>query len=113
MLHAIAGTTTITLFILATIIALMNFAFVLFLLPESLHPSRRLSHVPSHVDQRSQQQRKGVARRMAKAMRNVLSQFLLPASLFVPFKLEGRRGRDWNLTLTGVALFLYVFADVS
>ncbi|KAH9956889.1 major facilitator superfamily domain-containing protein [Russula dissimulans] len=111
ILHAISGTTTITLFILAIVIALVNFAFVLFLLPESLHPSRRLSHVPLHVDQRSQQRHKGIIRRMANAMRNVSLQFLRPAALFVPVKLEGRRGRDWNLTLTGVALFLYVFAD--
>jgi hypothetical protein len=46
-------------------------------------------------------------------MRDVTAQFLRPAALFIPLKLEARRVRDWNLTLTGVALFVYVFADVS
>ncbi len=46
-------------------------------------------------------------------MRNVALQFLRPATLFIPLKLEGRRGHDWNLTLTGAALFLYVLSDVS
>lgn len=46
-------------------------------------------------------------------MRDVALQFLRPATLFIPMKLEGRRGRDWNLTLTGAALFIYVLADVS
>jgi len=44
-------------------------------------------------------------------MRDVALQFLRPATLFIPMKLEGRRGRDWNLTLTGAALFIYVLAD--
>lgn len=46
-------------------------------------------------------------------MHDVALQFLRPATLFIPMKLEGRRGRDWNLTLTGAALFIYVLADVS
>jgi hypothetical protein len=65
------------------------------------------------VDYQSPQRRKGVIRRILKAMRGVTTQFLRPAALFIPLKLEARRIRDWNLTLTGVALFLYVFADVS
>ncbi|KAI9507902.1 major facilitator superfamily domain-containing protein [Russula earlei] len=111
VLHAIAGTTTISLFVLAIAIAVTNFAFVLFILPESLARSRRLSHVRSPVDQNLQQQPKGVVRRIGKTLRNMSLQFLRPAALFVPSKLEGRRGRDWNLTLTGVVLFLYMFAD--
>jgi hypothetical protein len=98
--------------VLAIAIALTNLAFVLFIVPESLLPSHRLSHVPSPVDPQSQQQ-PSVVRRVVKVMRNVASQFLRPAALFIPHKLESRRVRDWNLTLTGVALFLYVFADVS
>jgi len=78
-----------SLFVLAIVIALTNFAFALFILPESLPPSRRLS----------------------LTTRQVTLQFLRPAALFIPLRLEGRRGRDWNLTLTGAALFLYVFAD--
>lgn len=113
ILHAITGTTTITLFVISIAVALTNFTFALFILPESLLPYRRLSHVPSLVDPHPEQQRKGVVRRITKTLRNVASQFLRPATLFLPLKLEGRRGRDWNLTLTGAALFLYVFADVS
>lgn len=113
ILHAFTGTTTVTLFVISIVIALTNFTSALFILPESLPPSRRLSHVPSPVDQHPQQRRKGVVRRILESLRNVASQFLRPATLFIPFKLEGRRGRDWNLTLTGAALFIYVFADVS
>jgi len=97
----------------AIAIAVANLTFVLFIVPESLPPSSRLSYVPSPVDHRTQEQRKGVVSRVVKTLRNLASQFLRPAALFVPFKLEGRRGRDWNLTLTGAALFLYMFADVS
>ncbi len=46
-------------------------------------------------------------------MRSVALQILRPATLFIPTKLEGRRGHDWNLTLTGAALFIYVLSDVS
>lgn len=63
------------------------------------------------MDDHPQQRRKGIFRRIVKTLRNVASQFLRPATLFIPLKLEV--GRDWNLTLTGAALFLYVFADVS
>lgn len=94
-------------------VALTNFTFALSILPESLPPSRRLLRVPSLVDFHPEQQRKGVAYRIVKTLRNVSSQFLRPATLFIPLNLNGRRGRDWNLTLTGAALFLYVFADVS
>jgi hypothetical protein len=110
-LHAITGTTTITLFVISIAVAVTNFTFALFILPESLPPSRRLSRVPSFVDDHPQQRRKGIFRRIVKTLRNVASQFLRPATLFIPLKLEV--GRDWNLTLTGAALFLYVFADVS
>jgi hypothetical protein len=113
ILHAVTGTTTITLFALAIVIALTNLAFVLFIVPESLSPSRRLSYVASPVVQQSQQQRKGLVRRSSEALRKVASQFLRPAALFIPPKLEGRRIRDWNLVLTGAALFLYVLADVG
>lgn len=107
-----------TLFVLAIAIALSNLAFVLFILPESLLPSRRLSHVPSPVvpspvGQYYQHRRKGVIRRIVKTTRRVALQFLRPAALFIPLKLVGRKGRDWNLTLTGAALFIYMFADVS
>jgi hypothetical protein len=112
-LHAFTETATITLFVLAIAIALTNLAFVLFIVPESLSPSHRLSHVASPVLHQSQQRHKGVIRRTFKALRNVASQFLRPAALFIPLKLEARRIRDWNLTLTGAALFLYMFADVS
>ena len=98
---------------IAIAIALANLTFALFILPESLPPSSRLSYVSSPVDHRQQQGRKGVVRRIVKALRDLASQFLRPAALFIPLKLDGRRGRDWNLTLTGAALFLYVFADVS
>jgi len=97
----------------AIVIALTNLSFVLFILPESLPPSRRLSRVPSSVDHGLQRQNRGVAHRIVKTMRNVALQFLRPATLFIPLKLEGRRGHDWNLTLTGAALFLYVLSDVS
>jgi hypothetical protein len=106
-------TTTISLFVLAIVIALTNFAFALFILPESLPPSRRLSRASSSVDHHAHQGRKGLTRRITETMRHVTLQFLRPAALFIPLRLEGRRGRDWNLTLTGAALFLYVFADVS
>lgn len=112
ILHAFTGTTTITLFALAIVIALANLASVLFIVPESLSPSRRLSYVASPVVQQSQQ-RKGLVRRTSEALRNVASQFLRPAALFIPPKLEARRIRDWNLVLTGAALFLYVLADVG
>lgn len=98
---------------IAIAIALANLTFALFILPESLLPSRRLSYVSSPVGHRRQERRKGVVRRILKTLRDFASQFLRPAALFIPLKLEGRRGRDWNLTLTGAALFLYVFADVS
>ena len=67
----------------------------------------------SPVVEQSQQQRKGLVRRTSETLRNVASQFLRPAALFIPPKLEARRVRDWNLTLTGAALFLYVLADVG
>ena len=98
---------------IAIFIAIANLTFALFILPESLAPSSRLSYVSSPVDHRRQQQRKGMVRRIIKTLRGLASQFLRPAALFIPLELEGRRGRDWNLTLTGAALFLYVFADVS
>jgi hypothetical protein len=113
ILHALTGTTTITLFALAIAIALTNLALVLFIVPESLSPSRRLSYVASPVVQQLQQQRKGFVSRTSEALRNVASQFLRPAALFIPPKLEALRIRDWNLTLTGAALFLYVLADVG
>ena len=113
ILHTVTGTNTISLFLLAIIIELTNLAFVLFIVPESLPSSRRLSRVPSSVDHQSPQRRKGVVRRVLKTTRDVTTQFLRPAALFIPLKLEARRIRDWNLTLTGAALFLYVFADVS
>lgn len=113
ILHGITGTTTITLFVLAIAIALTNLAFVFFIVPESLLPSRRLSHMSSPVVPQSQQQRKRLFRRTSETLRNVASQFLRPAALFIPPKLEARRIRDWNLTLTGAALFLYVLADVG
>jgi hypothetical protein len=97
--------------VISIAVAVTNFTFALFILPESLPPSRRLSRVPSLVDNHPQRRRKGVARRIVKGLRNVASQFLRPAALFIPLKFE--EGRDWNLTLTGAALFLYVFADVS
>ncbi|KAI9461197.1 major facilitator superfamily domain-containing protein [Lactarius psammicola] len=111
LLHAFTGTTTNSLFVIAIVIALTNLSFVLFILPESLPPSRRLSRVASSIDHESQQRNRGVAHRIVKTMRNVALQFLRPATLFIPLKLEGRRGHDWNLTLTGAALFLYVLAD--
>jgi hypothetical protein len=99
--------------VIAIVIAIANLTFAVFILPESLPPSNRLSYASSPVDHRRQQRRKGVVRRIVKTLRELASQFLRPAALFIPLKLEGRRGRDWNLTLTGIALFLYVFADVS
>ena len=115
ILHTVTGTSTITLFLLAIIIELTNLAAVLFIVPESLPPSRRLSRVPSSVDHQSPspQRRKGMIRHILRTIRDVTTQFLRPAALFIPLKLEARRVRDWNLTLTGAALFLYVFADVS
>ncbi|KAF8499790.1 major facilitator superfamily domain-containing protein [Russula emetica] len=113
ILRASTRTTTTTLFVISIIIAIANLTFTLFILPESLLPSNRLTYVSSHVDHRRQQRRKGVVRRIVKTLRNLVSQFLRPTALFIPLKLEGRRGRDWNLTLTGAALFLYVFADQS
>ena len=98
---------------IAIVIAIVNLTFALLILPESLPPSSRLSYVSSPVDHRRQQRRKGVVRRIIKTLRDLLSQFLRPAALFIPLKLDGHRGWDWNLTLTGAALFLYVFADVS
>lgn len=97
----------------AIVIALTNLSFVLFILPESLPPSRRLSRVPSSVDHNSQQQNRGVRYRIVKTARDVGLQFLRPATLFIPMKLEGRRGYDWNLTLTGAALFIYTLGLVS
>ena len=97
----------------AIVIALTNLSFVLFILPESLPPPRRLSRVPSLVDRDSQQQNRGVRYRTVKTMRDVGLQFLRPATLFIPMKLEGRRGYDWNLTLTGLALFIYALGLVS
>ena len=97
----------------AIVIALTNLSFVLFILPESLPPSRRLTRATSSVDYESQQQNRGVVHNIVKTMRDVALQFLRPATLFIPMKLEGRRVRDWNLTLTGAALFIYVLADVS
>lgn len=96
---------------IAIAIALANLTFAFFILPESLPLSRRLLYVSSPVSHR--RRRKGVVRSALKTLRDLASQFLRPAALFIPLKLEGRRGRDWNLTLTGAALFLYVFADVS
>ena len=98
---------------IAIVIAIANLVFALFILPESLQPSNRLSYVSSPVDHSRQQRRKGVVRRIVTTLRELTSQFLRPTALFIPLKLEGRRGRDWNLTLTGAALFLYMFADVS
>src|SRR6266851_7972347 len=113
-LHTFTGTNTITLFALAIAIALTNLAFVLFIVPESLLPCHRLSHMPSESLKVPQsQQQSSVVRHMVQIMCNIASQFLRSAALFIPHKLESRRVRDWNLTLTGVALFLYVFADVS
>ncbi|KAF8271276.1 major facilitator superfamily domain-containing protein [Lactarius quietus] len=111
LLHSSTETTTNSLFVIAIVIALTNLSFVLFILPESLPPSRRLSRVSSSIDHDSQQQNRGVVNRMAMTMRDVALQFLRPATLFIPMKVEGRRGRDWNLTLTGLALFIYVLAD--
>ncbi|KAI0268599.1 major facilitator superfamily domain-containing protein [Gloeopeniophorella convolvens] len=111
ILHLFVGTNTISLFVLAIVIALTNLVFVIFILPESLPLSRRLPRPQSTYDYQSQQQHKRVAHRITSTARSVALQFLRPATLFVPQKLEGRKGRDWNLTLTGAALFIYVLSD--
>ncbi|KAH9045078.1 hypothetical protein EDB84DRAFT_1469066 [Lactarius hengduanensis] len=104
ILHSVTGTTTNSLFVTAILIAITNLSFRPIHPSRVAPPSRRLSRAPSSIDHDSQQRNRGT-------MRDVALQFLRPATLFIPLKLEGRRGRDWNLTLTGLALFLYVLAD--
>ncbi|KAI0066208.1 hypothetical protein BV25DRAFT_1879320 [Artomyces pyxidatus] len=102
VLNLVPHTNTTSLFVLAIIIALSNLIFVTIILPESLPSDRRLKpsstpHVPG--------------KRVSRAIKAVVRQFTRPISVFAPQKLDGgRRGYDWNLTLTGAALFIYVLS---
>ncbi|KAI0313769.1 major facilitator superfamily domain-containing protein [Amylostereum chailletii] len=93
-------------FAVAVIIALCNLLFILFLLPESLPPHRR---VQAHAHDSSPTGPKNITRTVRRTFASVSAQLVRPVVLFYPPRLEGgRRGRNWNFTLTGLALFIYV-----
>ncbi|THH16571.1 hypothetical protein EW146_g4090 [Bondarzewia mesenterica] len=112
VLNVFGNSTTATLFMLAIAIAITNLFFVLFVVPESLAPDRRLSHSPSYLHERtpSLTRDKSAKAVVKRTFALVTTQFLRPVALFVPRRLEGRRGRNWNLTLTGLTLFIYVLS---
>ncbi|KAA1476081.1 hypothetical protein DENSPDRAFT_861057 [Dentipellis sp. KUC8613] len=115
VLNVVPYSNTTTLFGLAILIALMNFLFVVLILPESLTPERRTVRPISVTHYRSASGREVAykrwwGRKLWKGVVNVWTQLVRPIALFKPQRLEGRRGRDWNLTLVGAALFIYVLS---
>lgn len=122
VLNFVRNSTTITLFALAIVIAVANFFFVIFILPESLPLHKRIhsrssttySHRASGVPDGAPPRRKTVGRMLKKGVTSIIRQLVRPIALFVPQPLDrGRKGRDWNLALTGAALFIYVLSIVS
>lgn len=115
VLNLFSTSTTTSLFALAVAIGLSNLLFVLFVVPESLPPDRRLSRSPGYIRSRtpSGSEDKSVQAAVRRGLTLVVAQFLRPVALFLPQKREGRKGRNWNLTLTGAALFIYVLSIVS
>lgn len=111
-----------TLFAFAIAFALVNLVLIVFVLPESLQPDRRLGSDFTYTTHRgeSNPSPEDVAReksvfhvfalRSKKFFRNLL---IRPISIFFPKKLSGgRKGYDWNLTLVGVAQFIYILSIV-
>ncbi|KZV76316.1 MFS general substrate transporter [Peniophora sp. CONT] len=107
-----------TLFAASIAVALTNLILIIFILPESLLPERRLGSNFSFTRHReSSVSSEDVARdksswhvmvyRLKKFIRNLL---IRPISIFFPKKLEGRKGYDWNLTLVGVVQFIYILS---
>ncbi|KAI0320781.1 major facilitator superfamily domain-containing protein [Amylostereum chailletii] len=120
VLNLVNSSTTVTLFALAIVIALCNLVFVILILPESLPRHRRLhsrsstgySHRASGSHFEPPQRRpKSIGRVLKKTFTSIVTQLIRPISLFFPVPLDrGRKGRNWNLTLTGIALFIYVLS---
>ncbi|KAI0048291.1 MFS general substrate transporter [Auriscalpium vulgare] len=102
VLNFVPNSDTNSLFALAIAIAVTNLVFVVFILPESLPPSRRLAQSSSsHAEDKP----------ITRAVKTVVDQIVRPIAVFVPPKLDGgRKGRDWNLTLTGITLFIYILS---
>lgn len=142
ILHLGSGSTTRTLFVAAIIIALINLTFVTFVLPESLSPSSRLkegsrdsrsesvssgttsdsSSTRSSIHQHGRGggrrgRRRGIVGAVKGLAQYVARQFWRPVRLFLPHWVEagnGKKGRwDWNLTLVGITLFIYLLSIVS
>lgn len=109
-----------TLFAASIAVALVNLFLIIFILPESLLPESRLGSNFFSRQRESSVSSEEVARdksswhvfvyRLKKFIRNLL---IRPISIFFPKKLEGRKGYDWNLTLVGVAQFIYILSIVS
>ncbi|KZV76315.1 hypothetical protein PENSPDRAFT_448195 [Peniophora sp. CONT] len=109
-----------TLFAFAIAFALVNLLLIAFVLPESLQPDRRLGSDFSFTTHRGESSMSSMdiareksafhvfALRSKKFIRNLL---IRPISIFFPKKLSGgRKGYDWNLTLVGVAQFIYILS---
>lgn len=111
-----------TLFAASVAVAVVNLFLIIFILPESLLPERRLgsnfsftrhreSSVSSEEVARDKSRWHALMYRLKKFIRNLL---IRPISIFFPKKLDGgRKGYDWNLTLVGVAQFIYILSIVS
>ncbi|EIW72146.1 hypothetical protein TREMEDRAFT_58302 [Tremella mesenterica DSM 1558] len=72
-----------------------------FLIPSNDSDGRRLSFANSGHSKRRKRLVGSTKRLLRKA-----TGFVEPLSIFLPRKVEGRRGRDWNLTLMGGTMFL-------
>ncbi|RXK40819.1 hypothetical protein M231_01878 [Tremella mesenterica] len=72
-----------------------------FLIPSNNSDGRRLSFANSGHSKR----RKRLVGSTKRLLRRATG-FVEPLSIFLPRKVEGKRGRDWNLTLMGGTMFL-------
>ncbi|KAG6817666.1 hypothetical protein H0H87_005424 [Tephrocybe sp. NHM501043] len=84
--------------------------YVLLLCPESREPTA-LDHDATHLE--------GIRFKSSPltVIRGYIAQFisalLIPIAMFAPRPVPGRRGRNYNLTLVGIALFLYLVSIVT
>jgi hypothetical protein len=110
----VKGSTNETLFATAIGIALFHELFIIFILPESLPSHSRYPSMASTLSVRGDDDgRKRLGSTLWKRFRYFVKALLYkPIAILFPQRLEGRNGYDWNLTLTGITLFIYVLSIV-
>ncbi|KAI0036850.1 hypothetical protein K488DRAFT_33838, partial [Vararia minispora EC-137] len=117
ILNFVPGSSNETLFATAVGIALAHIAFIIFVLPESLPLHSRYPSMVSTISQgdvspaERSRERKVPGHTFIRRIMYFLKALLFePIAIFFPQPLEGRKAFDWNLTLTGVAVFIYVLS---